>query len=400
MAFKKLGMIALCIASIISVKGILASDTRVHSLANVPEALKDYHNILNFPTTIVNYPNLMILGFGGSDFSYDGETSSNTTPFAGGTIQLMQDHVFGVLVSGKNETLPYTPIDTDYQFDLFYGLKFNKLMLGVRINRASGIDKVSGYPEQLGGWSGNYEKSVTVTGITVGGGMELSGFDLAEVALHYQTTAFTDESNGQTNTEPEGYQTMGLKARFFYGLKEKTDLICFTTYENKSNGQQTYQNNEKASAQTSTSNSLMMGLGLNHRPAENMLLIAGVAYLGINTTSEYKPVVGENQKTETSSTGLPIAYIGFEAQLKSWLHFRTGAQKLVGDVESKQKISNNTITTENGYSKFGFAVGIGVEFQKLSIDFMLDRDYLKRGPYILSGATGRMFPRATATYAF
>ena len=92
--------------------------------------------------------------------------------------------------------------------------------------------------------------------------------------------------------------------------------------------------------------------------------------------------------------------IGFEADLKSWLVFRAGAQKVIGDIASEQKIVDNTVKSESGNSPFGFSVGLGIEYKKLVFDFMLDRDFIKRGPYILSGASGSMFPRATATYQF
>jgi len=400
MYFKGLSIVALAIVLIIHATGLLASDTRLHSMANVGGLTKDYYNMFDLPSAIVSYPNLLVLGFGGTNFSYDGETPGTSTPFAGATVGLMAGHVVGVFVSGDREKLPFSPTDIDYQYNLFYGFKLKALTLGIRFNNASGRDKVSGYPESQLGPSGNYEKSVGVIGLTIGGGLELSGNGSAEAAFHYQTTSFSDKEDKQTNTEPEAYRTIGFRGRLFYGLNEKTELVPFFSYENEGQGQQVYINNEKSNAQTLQTTEFVVGIGVNLKPAENMLMIGGIGYLQSSIVSEYKPVNGAKQESESSLKGLPIIQLGFEAQLKSWLTLRTGAQKLAGAVESKQTVSDNTITTESGYSPFGFSVGIGFEHKNLSIDFMLDRDYLKRGPYILSGSTGRMFPRATATYAF
>ena len=377
----------------------LASDTRIVSMGNANALIKDYYNIDIFPSTIVNYPNHLIIGFGGQPFYYEGyQPETDDRPFVGATIGIRKGHVFGVIVNGQREQLEYTPLTTNYQYDLFYGMEMSALNLGLRLHRASGIDKVSGYSEVDN--ANNYEQSVGIWGVTGSISMNVQDTGTLEAAITYKNIGFTNERGNEKITEPEGCNALTVESRLFYPFNLKTDFIPYFRFQTMGLGRKVYQNNERAYTETESDNEIMLGLGLNHRPKENMLFIGGLAFVRFDATYKLEPREADKTEEKSGATFFPMAHFGFETQLKSWLSFRGGFQKLVGSEYEESKDDQDTIKKKLSSSPFGFSVGLGFKIQDLILDVTLDRDYLKRGPYILGGSSGRMFPRASATYVF
>jgi len=375
-----------------------ASDTRIVSMGNANALVKDYYNITIFPSAIIEYPNHIMIGFGGNQFSYIDDGITIDEPFVGSTFGLKSGHTFGLIVGGKQQQLQYTPIPVDYQFDLFYGKEFGAYKIGLKFHRASGLKKVSGYADATS--YNNYEQSVGENGVTVGIGMNVQDTGLLETAISYNTIGFKNERGNEKLSQPEGYKTFAVESRVFYEYDLKTHFIPYFLFQTDGMGRQVFQQSQRIYTETETINTIILGLGINHKPTENMLLIGGLAYVNMSSDSKLSPREGEEVPTKGSVTYLPMAQFGFETQLKSWIFFRCGMQKLIGSESSEEKEGNDTIKTELGSSLFGYSVGLGIHVKGLMFDFTVDQDFLKRGPYLLSGASGKMFPRATLTYIF
>ncbi|MBN2092563.1 hypothetical protein JW964_23275 [candidate division KSB1 bacterium] len=374
------------------------SDTRVHSMGNANCLMRDYYNIFIFPASIVEYPDYVVVGFGGNQFAFQDQVAIVDKPYAGLTFGVLSRHVLGLFIDGNNEQPPFSPSLMRYHYDFFYGVHFNAFSLGFRAQHGSGVEKLSGYTGPAD--TNNFEKSVSVSSLTAGISLPIVNFGILDAALTYQMTGFKNEAGGIKISEPEDYNLISLDSRFIYSWGESYALIPFVSYIRNSAGQKVYQTEPDYYTEIRTENTLLFGMGFNYKPYKNLLIIGGLNFLQNQLKNEVSQPGSLTRTNRNTELYFPFIQLGFEAQLRSWFLMRMGMQKLIGNQEAEYIYMNDVLKSEVSRAAFGVSIGIGFKFKDFTLDTMLDQDYLRRGPYILSGEKGRMFPRVTATYAF
>ncbi len=374
------------------------SDTRVHSMGNANGLMRDYYNIFIYPASIVEYPDYVVVGFGGNQFAFQDQVPTVDKPYAGLSFGVLSRHVLGVFVDGNSDQLSFAPSLLRYHYNLFYGVHFNAFSLGFRAQHGSGIEKLSGYTGAAE--SNNFEKSISVSSLTAGISLPLVNIGILDAALTYQITGFKNEAGGIKISEPADYNLISLESRFIYSWGESYALIPYVSYERNSSGQKVYQTEPNYYTETRLGNTLLLGLGFNYKPYRSLLIIGGLNYLQSQLKNEVNQPGAVTRTNRNNELYFPFIQLGFEAQLRSWFLMRMGMQKLIGNQKAEYIYMNDVLKSEVSRAAFGVSIGIGFKFKDFTLDTMLDQDYLRRGPYILSGEKGRMFPRVTATYAF
>lgn len=374
------------------------SDTRVHSMGNANGLMRDYYNIFIFPASIVEYPDYFVVGFGGNQFAFQDQVPIIDKPYAGLTFGILSRHVLGVFVDGNNEQLPFSPSLLRYHYNLFYGVHFNAFSLGIRAQHGSGIEKLTGYTGAAE--SNNFEKSISASSLTAGISLPIVNIGVLDAALTYQMTQFKNEAGGLKISEPEDYNLISLESRFIYSWGESYALIPYVSYKRNSSGQKVYQTEPNYYTEIRLENTVLLGLGFNYKPYRNLLIIGGLNFLQTQLKNEVSQPEAITRINRNNELYFPFIQLGFEAQLRNWFLMRMGMQKLIGNQKAEYVYMNDVLKTEISRAAFGISIGIGFKFKDFTLDTMLDQDFLRRGPFILSGEDGRMFPRVTATYAF
>ncbi len=374
------------------------SDTRVHSMGNANCLMRDYYNIFIFPSSIVEYPDDVVVGFGGNQFAFQDQVATVDKPYAGLTFGILSRHVLGVFFDGNNEQPPFSPGQMRYHYDLFYGVHFNAFSLGFRAQHGNGVESLSGYTGPAE--TNNFERSISVSSFTAGLSLPIVNWGILDAALTYQMTGFKNEAGGIKISEPEDYNSISLDSRFIYSWGESYALIPFISYLQNSAGQKVYQTAPDYYTEIRTENTLLFGLGFNYKPYKNFLIIGGLNFLQNQIKNEVSQPGNITRTNRNNELYFPFIQLGCEAQLRNWLLLRMGMQKLIGNQKAEYIYMNDVLKSEISRAAFGVSIGIGFKFKDFTLDTMLDQDYLRRGPYILSGEKGRMFPRVTATYAF
>ena len=136
-------------------------------------------------------------------------------------------------------------------------------------------------------------------------------------------------------------------------------------------------------------------LGIITKPKENYLFASHIFFSRVK--SEFKESDFPNFEDEETITVLPGVSMGLDVQALSWLNVRFGVVSLV---RGKTKVEFGTETTETKFTPFDWAIGAGVKLGDLMIDLGMDREFIQRGPNVLSGENGEIFPKATVSYNF
>lgn len=111
----------------------------------------------------------------------------------------------------------------------------------------------------------------------------------------------------------------------------------------------------------------------------------------------------------TQIHSLPYVKFGFEATLLEWLRVRGGAEKFTwagSTSRSRDDRRDDGVLTSRDDSgnldipDFEAYVGASVLWKGFVLDLLVDREFLRRGPAIVSGAAGNIAMRASLGYQF
>ena len=141
-----------------------------------------------------------------------------------------------------------------------------------------------------------------------------------------------------------------------------------------------------------------VGIAANARPADGVLVIAGLM-AATQTNRDQAPGIPE---TEDTTLLLPATVLAGEVQVGSML-FRLGIRHENTWTEREEINDGATVATEKQFhTNFRTDLGLGLQFGMLTMDGLLERDFLRDGPHIIGGSRhgGGIFSRVSLTYHF
>jgi len=404
---KKAVAVMVLLSVFLSVTSATASRTRVNALGNVNLYVKDDANISLFPSAVTRYPNLVNLE---SSSYYPGYGETRYGPIEGGILlDLGRTGVFGFFINRFPQDVPYGPdvdpyfeSEVDSKLDLFYGKSLEGLDLGLNfywLGRSR--EEQDADPEDE-----EYKKSLSVLGWQVGMGKRLAKGDV-EGTIWYETTDFTDEEDGETLKEPEGYRSIGIRGRVFQQITEGFTLVPFGEYVNIGRGYTSDISESNIELDYKYTN-LTGGFGFNLAPQKHLLVILHVGVALSKQEWKYSDIsedIGQyRSEYDSKYTDFPFYGFGIEAELAHWLTARFGARKLVQSMEHEYR---NLYETEwerreqKGSQAPGqMYLGAGFSFRDWVFDVQVAESFLHYGPNFLSGYDDRIFSRVSVTRRF
>jgi hypothetical protein len=357
-----------------------ASVTRTRTMGDVGMIIKDQSNYWLFPAAIAYQPNQVVFEWGGRpELFYYSSANYGFDRWAGGIFNFGKSNqkTFGAFWSEGSKSSPFelfsiSGVATDHKFDLFYGNKTRFGAFGLHLNHSADMTKVqrTGVDES--------KTSVTQTQLTLG--ISRNNHDLS---IGYRLSTFRTEGNHITG------HAIDLQNRWFKPINERLTLVPLLELklglENKSSTAKGFYWQ------------IWTGTGVNYQIDEGDLLVFGISVLASG-----KSLKMERTGTQSGTTifELPYVFGGIESALFSWLKFRFGFQKALRRISQNNEFNSTSQHNANTESPFAVTAGIGLQYKRLTIDLSWDNNFLKRGPYFLSGVKGDIFNLISMSYIF
>ena len=139
------------------------------------------------------------------------------------------------------------------------------------------------------------------------------------------------------------------------------------------------------------------GLAVNAEPAPGVLVVAGV----IAASERSQENAPGRAELEEAVAFLPITILAGEVQVGSML-FRLGIRH-ENILSKREGIRDDGVAVEKHFdTRFRSDLGIGMRFGPLTMDGLLERDFLRDGPHIVGGSRhgGGIFSSVSLTYHF
>lgn len=347
-------------------------------MGNVNLFVKDYANKVYFPHVVAHYPNQAML-----------ESSIGLGVDEGGVLlEMGNTGVWGFFVERCGYYIPYAPVEeADLKLDLYWGRNFGTYGLGANIYWMGASEE---YDPGDGGTLANESKaSVNVIGLTAG--METqAGNGTIDAAAWFEKTSYTDEFDGETLSEPEGYQSFGVLARWWNQSTDELAIVPFAGFQSIGEGISV----PDIGTEEVKTTDIMLGSSFNLTPMDDALVVlhVGVARESEKTTNT--PDTGD--KTEETETTMELFYgVGFEAGITSWLTGRFGANKQIQSWKEE-----NAATDKMGSGPGQTYIGVGMTFGGWMFDVQVAENFLHAGPNFISGYSDRVFPMMSVTKKF
>jgi len=393
----------------------LATESRLAAMANSGTYLKDDAGIFLYPGTMMMYKKMIIAEHFGNS------TSGSVGPFGYGDqhrvgiIFPVSSSVLAVFagdgeesftVGGSMSTQPTT------RFLVGWGTNTGNASVGLQVDFSGVREEFPGVP-QAGGAT---IFTASTWGIAVGLSTPMGDLNNLDLGFRIRIGKYEEKDDTATANavfnKSDGNTTLSFVGRDYYALNDYVNLVPAAKF-----GVSTQKDLDDFSADTArfknTITAIEVGLALETKPNENSELIGGAGYRSTKTkfAELTHGTAGGADSVSFSSTDshLPFAFLAFETQVKSWLHFRLGVEKTI-DV-TKEEVEGATVILPNaklneskqGSSSLAYAFGVGIHAGAVTMDAVVENEWLNNGPNFLSGEdtdNGQLFPRITFTYNF
>jgi len=395
-----------------------ATESRLAAMANSGTYLKDDAGIFLYPGTMGMYKKLIIAEHFNGSISGD-----DVGPFSYGSVNrvgiIFPVHGSGVLavfagdgqesfsVGGTINTQPTT------RFLVGWGTNTGNASVGLQVD-FSGVREESNTPPPQAGGATIFTASTW--GIAVGLSTPMGDLNNLDLGFRIRIGSYEEKDDTATanavSHKSDGNTTLSFVGRDYYALNDYVNLVPAAKF-----GVSTQKDIDFSGDTARFKNSetvIEIGLALETKPTENSELIGGAGYRSSKTKlrelTHGTPGGADSVSFETTDAHLPFAFLAFETQVKSWMHFRLGVEKTI-DV-TKEEVTGppgallpNAKLNESkqGSSSLDYAVGVGIRAGAVTMDAVVENDFFNNGPHFLSGGTvagGGIFPRVTFTYNF
>ncbi len=432
-----------------------ASTSRLAGMGTQGDYTKDYTNIFGYPSCVSQVGNVVYGEFGqvvGYDNSSTSEYYTTEDRTVGAVLGNLFDGKYGTFAFNIREISPplgagsqpltglyssalgtthtvssyydnyafgtgfetyqrWIDPNAGYQteaFDLLWGKKFDKISLGLRLNRSAykyTSDQGTTHTSEEGYDSYNDRN---IFGFGVGLGYQTSDKLSSELGILYQSRTYKFKYSSGTVDESDGGGTYLISARsmwqwqpnvlvvpvariYSFGLDTKYTPAgsTVTKYGEKLSGWQA-------------------GVAGNWTVNQKDLFVTGVTFAS-NTYDYTGREAIATDKDKTTESIMPTLFASLETKTNSWLTLRFGARKGVFYSVKREYFPSSVAaerTDKTSYSPFQFFLGTGVKLGTLQLDATLAQDFFHNpATYVSAPTSGAnyyspLFPKVTATYTF
>jgi len=352
----------------------LATQTRVNTMGEAENIVKDEANVVLYPSTILYYPKLV-----GAEV--DDEELSN---FYG-----------HMLISGE-ETNPLVMgfYFQTYNDDFPYGTPgWEESMNITKLRWIGGMD-MSGTPMALGlmydqaslkedNPGDKTEQSFTRFGFMLGASLLEKKL---EAAGELKFASWTNkDADGTDITEPTGDIYMAFRARYWMDPMGKWTLVPHVGVGIWGEG---YKDIAANTERTWARMDIDLGLGANYNATEDVLMVGDFGFRVAAENLKYEPP-SPAVSTEAKSGTLVLPYfrMGLDGKVLKWLDFRGG---VISEWVMSTYEPADTYKTTRSYASTTTYLGAGFNWGKFMIDTEFNPELLEDGPYFISGEDNSM----------
>ena len=219
---KRILVCAIFLVCMISVAAT-ATETRVLTLGDVNEVVRDDANIWLYPSTIAMYPNMFISEFDGNDFDYLGGNWG------------LGNYTLGAYFT-DNSTYYNGAVGEsfDHRIDLIAGMNFADMPLGFRLSFwKDGASYVRTPQDRFNpNWDDSYRRIEFAAGATLLDGKLDGAFEFGMTTWTEERTGFDDTDGDGTykfypyeRSEPDGNTDYSLRLRYWHEYSEDWTLV-------------------------------------------------------------------------------------------------------------------------------------------------------------------------------
>jgi hypothetical protein len=372
-----------------------ATGTRVMTMGDVNNVVKDDANISLYPSTINYYPKLFVGEISSS--SYFTKQADEMLYKIGANLGFGEDSeapwVLGAYFSTepKIPSILYdyydkaTPVETNNRISLTYGRVLGEIPFGFNVNLYNYSDKNEDTIT-----ANNYDQSLSTYEFNIGISPMEKKLDLA-AGIGFSTWTDKDYYNATLGvvdyTKPKGNMDFMLNARYWMDPMGGWVLVPHAGLMYTKEGLESYYNDAGTwtldYTEKYTEIMLNLGLGMNYDATENVLVVTdiGVNFDSYKDKYEYPDGSPTDEYKETMMA-LPYFKIGIDGQVFKWLDFRSG---VVTQWQFDTWEPTDYIKEKYKYAVTTTYLGAGFHWNKLTLDASLNPDFLTSGPYFISG---------------
>ncbi|MFH1701231.1 MAG: hypothetical protein ABIE07_11660 [Candidatus Zixiibacteriota bacterium] len=371
----------------------MASNTRVHTMGEVNNIVKDDANIWLYPQTINNYPGLFSAEFDENDFWMGGANFgfNEENPWVLGAY-FNTDNYYHEIFNDYG----HWEGGADHRIDLFYGRNLGEMPFGFvfSYNKRSEKNEDTSTVNHM-------EGSLTRFGF----GFGLTAMEgKLDVAAGITMTSWTDKDyNGTTSaledeTKPSGNTEFGFTGRYWMDPKGKATLVPHAALWISKQGLEDYDDGDLYATYTYKHTMWELGMGMNYEAKEDVLVVTDFGITSWSGKDEADPASGDSYVMwKDKEMTVPYFKIGIDAKVIKWLDFRAGV--------TNYWISETWEPSEVMKRKYGWGetdtyLGAGFHWGDFELDAEINTDFIENGPYFISGEYDYLTERVTINYWF
>jgi len=400
-----------------------ATETRVSTMGNNILYLKDDAGMFVYPGTMSQYQKMVIAEH------YSNFTANTYSPFAypafrrvGIILPAWGSGTLAIFAGEDQESFNFGDpggtfpgpgfIAPTTRFLLGYGMNAGNSSLGFQVDFSGVRDENGPTPPQTGT---NEIFNASTWGFGFGLSTPMTDLHNLDFGFRIRIGSFEeklDSSADVLNNKSDGNMALSFVVRDYYAMNDYMNLVPVGALGIASEKNIDYLGADSNLFKFNTM-AFELGLALQTKPTENSEIIGGAGYRSAKLrTKIFDDASGGDtliSDFSESETHLPFAWLGFESQVKNWLHFRLGVEKSIATQKDKAEkpVAGATADEERNerkdtFSPFSYAVGVGIHAGPVTMDAEVANEWWNAGPNFLSGQTyaGGMFPRISFTYNF
>ena len=350
-----------------------ASLTRTRTMGDVTMIIRDDANLWIFPATICSNANLANFELGGNSellsyypANYGFDKSAGGIITCGKSRNSKIGTFWSETVSHNSFlTYPSSTGNTDSKLDLLYGKPTKDGAIGMHFEHHADLYKTT---------SGDNNSKISNTRSRLDIGQSTNNRDLA---FGYQLTTYYNKA-GSNDAQTIYNHHLNLSYRRFRNVSETLLITPFITAQ-----LELEKNNINHS--DGIAGNIWAGCGTSYLIDEHDLIVLGLSAVYSHTILSFI-----QQDKTTINLDLPFIFGGFESKPVDWLALRFGFQKKIQRSINITKNNNSENKTDQTQAPFAATAGIGLKYKRLEVDYSYNLNFLRRGPYFLSGEEGNL----------
>jgi hypothetical protein len=379
-----------------------ATLTRVLTLGEANNILKDEANIMLYPSTINMYRGLVLGEVTANDYTVPDVDNPQYLYSVGAHYDFGEGNgVVGLYVSNQGDPLfdwdengvpdaqpdPDGDMATDNRLNLFYGRPFGETQFGMMLSLYRDSHKVEG----------DTANKTEVNNTTLGLSLGLTMMEQLDLAVGFGMKTWTNKDpNGDEVNTPDGVYLINFNGRYWYPFNDNVDFIPHLMFEYSRFGYK-MEGTDGDDKWNVSGLEVDLGWGVNIRPDEHILLLFD---FGINydaETAKNEPASDPSTEDKYTHMDLPYYKVALEGYVTKWWDVRLGAvKKWHGDTQEM----DSGVKHIYGDAFTDTYLGSGFHFGNLTLDAWLDPNFVLKGPNFVSGYDGDLAGMVSIKYAW